>query len=104
MPTIYDNIENKLHKGLNSCLDKATRADFCIGYFNLWGWNMLLEQVNKLSGACLPDGYGDEEDDSTYYCRVLIGMEKTSIRKCAITLQKHRRWITPWQRAFGKNR
>lgn len=76
MPTIYDNIENKLHKGLNSCLDKATRADFCIGYFNLWGWNMLLEQVNKLSGACLPDGYGDEEDDSTYYCRVLIGMEK----------------------------
>lgn len=47
MPTIYDNIENKLHKGLNSCLDKATRADFCIGYFNLWGWNMLLEQVSK---------------------------------------------------------
>ena len=36
MPTIYDNIANKLSDGLNKVLTKATRADFCIGYFNLW--------------------------------------------------------------------
>ena len=76
MPNIYDNIQNSLRNGLNSFLDNAMRADFCIGYFNLWGWNQLLDQVNKLSGACLPEGFGDAEDDSKYYCRVLIGMEK----------------------------
>ena len=76
MPTIYDNIENKLHQGLNKVLDNATRADFCIGYFNLWGWNLLLDQISKLSGAYLPDGFGSEDDDTTYYCRILIGMEK----------------------------
>ena len=76
MPTIYDNIANKLSDGLNKVLTKATRADFCIGYFNLWGWNQLIDKVEQLSGSCLPDGIGDESDDSTYYCRVLIGMEK----------------------------
>ena len=76
MPTIYDNIENKLHQGLNKVLENATRADFCIGYFNLWGWNLLLDQISKLSGAYLPEGFGSEDDDTTYFCRILIGMEK----------------------------
>ncbi len=76
MPTIYDNIDNKLGNGLNKVLAQATRADFCIGYFNLWGWNQLIDKVEQLSGSCLPDGLGDENDDSKYYCRVLIGMEK----------------------------
>lgn len=31
MPTIYDNIEKHLQDGLNKTLDKANRADFCIG-------------------------------------------------------------------------
>ncbi len=76
MPKIYDNIENELAKGLTNVLDKATRADFCIGYFNLWGWNQLIDKVEHLTGSCLPDDFGDENDIDTYYCRVLIGMEK----------------------------
>jgi superfamily II DNA or RNA helicase len=73
MPKIYDNIENKLKEGLNKTLEKAKRADFCIGYFNLRGWKELYQQVEELSGDCLPEEYADE---TVYHCRVLIGMQK----------------------------
>jgi len=43
MPTIYDNIEQYLETGLNRTLEHAKRADFCIGYFNLRGWNRICE-------------------------------------------------------------
>jgi hypothetical protein len=35
MPTIYDNIEKSLLPALTARLDQATRADFCVSYFNL---------------------------------------------------------------------
>jgi len=37
MPTIYDNREKVLAKGINEALATAKRADFCIGYFYLSG-------------------------------------------------------------------
>jgi hypothetical protein len=73
MPTIYDNIEKHLEEGLNKTLEKAKRADFCIGYFNLRGWEKVADVVDKLEGDCLPD---DFEDDTKYHCRVLIGMQR----------------------------
>jgi len=76
MPIIFDNIENKLKKGLNKTLSNSKRADFCIGYFNLRGWGQLYEQVDKLSGDYLPEKY---EDDNNYFCRLLIGMQRLPI-------------------------
>jgi len=73
MPKIYDNIENKLKEGLNKTLEKAKRADFSIGYFNLRGWKELYQQVEELSGDYLPEDYTDK---TKYHCRVLIGMQK----------------------------
>ncbi len=73
MPTIYDNIEKHLDVGLNRTLENKTRADFCIGYFNLRGWKLISEMVNKLQGDFLPEEF---EDENKYYSRVLVGMQK----------------------------
>ena len=69
MPTIFDNIEKKLHEGLIKTLEKSKRADFCVGYFNLRGWDLLQPSVDKLEG--------DNVNGQKFYCRVLIGMQKT---------------------------
>lgn len=73
MPTIYDNIKVHLEEGLTKTLEKSKRADFCIGYFNLRGWKKVANQVDKLTGDYLPE---EINDDTKYYCRVLIGMQK----------------------------
>lgn len=73
MPTIFDNIEKHLEEGLNKTLETSKRADFCIGYFNLRGWRKIAENVEKLEGDYLPEEF---EDDTKYFCRVIIGMQK----------------------------
>ena len=73
MPNIYDNIEKHLEEGLNKTLETSKRADFCIGYFNLRGWQKVAEKVEKLEGDFLPPEF---DDDTKYHCRVLIGMQK----------------------------
>jgi superfamily II DNA or RNA helicase len=77
MPKIYDNIENILKEGLKKTLVGASRADFCIGYFNLRGWKQLYSQVEALSGDYLPE---ELDDDSKYFCRILIGMQKQPLQ------------------------
>ena len=49
MPTIFDNITNNLSDQLNTHVDSACRLDACVGYFNLRGWNMIVNQVDELS-------------------------------------------------------
>lgn len=73
MPNIFDNIEKHLEEGLNKTLEKSERADFCIGYFNLRGWQKVIRSVDNLPGGYLPE---DFDDDNKYYCRVLIGMQR----------------------------
>lgn len=64
MPRIFDNIEQKLLPALRNALELATRADFCIGYFNLRGWKQLDSYVERWAG-----GEGK-------CCRLLVGMQR----------------------------
>lgn len=65
MPRIFDNIEQKLFPALSQTLATAHRADFCVGFFNLRGWNLLADHIERFAG-------GD-----THCCRVLIGMNES---------------------------
>lgn len=74
MSRIYDNIELKFEKGLQGILSNVgvKRADFCVGYFNLRGWRMICDTIDKLSGDYLYEG-----DDRVFRtCRLLIGMHR----------------------------
>ena len=50
MARIYDNIETKFAEGLQGIITNAgvKRVDFCVGYFNLRGWNLVVDQVDTL--------------------------------------------------------
>ena len=64
MPRIFDNLTpgTRLLPALRETLDAASRADFCVGYFNLRGWRDIAPYVDR---------WGDGEGP----CRVLIGMQ-----------------------------
>ncbi|MBI9051353.1 MAG: NgoFVII family restriction endonuclease [Anaerolineaceae bacterium] len=64
MPRIFDNIKLPLLPSLKQSIIKAYRADICVGYFNLRGWNELSEDIDRFVG-------GEE-----YQARILIGMQK----------------------------
>jgi HKD family nuclease len=54
LPQIFDNIKgDKLADALKQTLNRAKRVDFCIGYFNLRGWNLLIDSVEQLTGSQL---------------------------------------------------
>lgn len=72
MPKIYDNIEHHLITGLNETLDLSTRADFCVGYFNLRGWKQVADQIDRLTGETVY-----ERNESPHrICRLLVGLQK----------------------------
>ena len=65
MPRIFDNLESasSLLPALQETLALSSRADFCVGYFNLRGWGGLAPYVDDWSQGDGP-------------CRVLIGMQR----------------------------
>lgn len=64
MPRIFDNIELPFLPALEAELGNATCADFCVGFFNLRGWNEL--------GAVVEDRFTGEGPSQ---CRLLVGMQ-----------------------------
>jgi hypothetical protein len=48
MPKIFDNIDFHLNNGLEESLQHSIRADFCVGYFNLRGWNIISDKIDAL--------------------------------------------------------
>ena len=65
MPRIFDNLapSSSLLPALQDTLTLSSRADFCVGYFNLRGWGHLAPYV-------------DQWDPNDGPCRVLIGMQR----------------------------
>lgn len=74
MARIYDNIEVKFTQGLHGIIENVgvKRVDFCVGYFNLRGWNLIIDQVDKLPG----DNVYEDDRRVFRYCRLLIGMHR----------------------------
>ena len=65
MPRIFDNLapSSSLLPALQDTLTLSSRADFCVGYFNLRGWGHLAPYV-------------DQWDPNDGPCRILIGMQR----------------------------
>lgn len=74
MARIYDNIEIKFERGLTDIIESqgVKRVDFCVGYFNLRGWDKVVEQVENLEGDYVFEGRANEHRT----CRLLIGMHQ----------------------------
>jgi PLD-like domain len=69
MPTIFDNIAEKLAPNLVQALRHNQRADFCVGYFNLRGWGLLADEVEPLLGT------------AESRVRLLVGMQSLPSRE-----------------------
>jgi len=64
MPQIFDNIEQFFGSALQTAIQHAYRADFCIGYFNLCGWKQIDVFIERWASG---------KDNC---CRLLVGMQR----------------------------
>jgi superfamily II DNA or RNA helicase len=74
MAQIYDNIQTKFTEGLKDIISNSQvkRVDFCVGYFNLRGWGLVVNEIDQLDGD-----FVYEKDVSIHRtCRLLIGMHR----------------------------
>jgi superfamily II DNA or RNA helicase len=74
MARIYDNIETKFTQGLQDIITNlgVKRVDFCVGYFNLRGWQLVVNQIDNIPGDYVYEG----NQQMFRCCRLLIGMHQ----------------------------
>jgi len=74
MARIYDNIETKFTQGLQDIITNigVKRVDFCVGYFNLRGWQLVVNQIDQIPG----DYVYENNRQEFRCCRLLIGMHQ----------------------------
>ena len=74
MARIYDNLESKFVNGLQDLITDVgiKRVDFCVGYFNLRGWNLVVNQIDQIPG----DFVYENDKQMFRCCRLLIGMHQ----------------------------
>ena len=74
MARIYDNIETKFMLGLQDIVTNigVKRVDFCVGYFNLRGWELVVNQIDQIPG----DFVYENDKQEFRCCRLLIGMHQ----------------------------
>lgn len=87
MARIFDNIELKFEEGLNKVIGSqgVKRVDFCVGYFNLRGWNLVVNEIDQL-----PGDYVDEDGRNIFRtCRLLIGMHRPPEEYVRVLYSKH---------------
>lgn len=76
---IYDNITPpRVEDGLNKLLTTkgVTRADFCVGYFNLRGWSIVSDAIEALPGETVQEMVGEKRTNVHRICRLLVGMHR----------------------------
>ena len=79
MSKIYDNIGDgqKFKEILQAAIaeENIKRMDFCVGYFNLRGWDFIANEINELEGDWIYEG---EDNDNRVFrtARLLIGMQR----------------------------
>ena len=74
MARIYDNIDVKFEDGLRDIITNTgvKRVDFCVGYFNLRGWNLVCKQIDNLPGDFVDEESNDGIIQVHRTCRLLI--------------------------------
>jgi len=77
MAQIYDNISTQFTEGLKGIISntQVKRVDFCVGYFNLRGWGLIINEIDALDG----DFVYENDDNIHRICRLLIGMQRPGI-------------------------
>ena len=92
MPRIFDNINHDLLTALAQTMRGSRSADFCVGYFNLRGWDLLRESVDNL------------EPDSGPACRLLVGMPVSPKQELMQHLSLSRKRAFDLQQAYRRSR
>lgn len=87
MARIYDNIETKFTDGLRGIIHNigVQRVDFCIGYFNLRGWNLVMEHIDSLPG----DEIYEQDERKFRVCRLLVGMHRPDEELVRLLYSQH---------------